>query len=371
MNILWFLVVGAFVAGLQGLIFKRWALKKVHYSRFFSKPAVFEGQSVEMIEIIRNQKLLPVPWVRVESRISTNLRFKKQSNLDINENQYHKSIFFLFGYRQITRRHQIDCIKRGYYNLNSVTLTSGDLFGMNDTVKQIGLKAELLVYPQLIPMDRIPFESSKWQGDVIVQRWIVDDPFLVNGIREYRYGDSQKDIHWLATARTGSLKVKNHDYTASAKLLIYLNVQTAENLWGEVSEEDKEIIETGISYAASIANWAIGNGIEVGFFCNGYCAGQEKETVRVMPACSNEQLQILLETMARLVIYREKTFHTFLDEDIESSLTGMDILVISAYWSELLESKAQEFRRLGNSVKHLPITGPGKEGNDRYETVSA
>ena len=70
MSIQWFIFVAAFIIILQGFIFKKYGLKKIRYTRYFNVPAVFEGQEVEMVEVISNEKLLPVPWLRVESKIS-------------------------------------------------------------------------------------------------------------------------------------------------------------------------------------------------------------------------------------------------------------------------------------------------------------
>ena len=53
--------------------------------------------------------------------------------------------------------------------------------------------------------------SRKWQGDVLVKRWIMPDPFLVGGLREYRAGDPMRSVHWGASARTGRMQVKTYD----------------------------------------------------------------------------------------------------------------------------------------------------------------
>ena len=42
---------------------------------------------------------------------------------------------------------------------------------------------------------------------------------------------------------------------------------------------------------------------------------------------------------------------------IEAAVTDMDVLVVSAYWSEVLEERAQKLRRMGNSVTWLKIGG--------------
>jgi hypothetical protein len=41
-----------------------------------------------MIEIISNNKLIPVLWLQLESEIDSHLQFQKQANLDIKHQQF-------------------------------------------------------------------------------------------------------------------------------------------------------------------------------------------------------------------------------------------------------------------------------------------
>jgi uncharacterized protein (DUF58 family) len=369
MNLQWIIFVVVLVVLIQGWLFKHWALKGLQYTRFFSSPAVFQGQDVEMVEWIVNHKLLPIPWLRVESKINENLEFSKQFNLDIKHQQFHKSLFTLMPYMKITRRHKVHCKKRGCYFLNSVALTCGDLFGVQEVSCTYSLSVRLLVYPSLIPLDKIPFSSHSWMGDIVVKRWIVEDPFMYSGVREYRSGDPLNNINWKATARVGKLQVHKKDYTANPRLMIYLNLDITEEMWDAVTEPER--IEKGISYAASIAQYAISNGIDTGFGCNGYLIDEPGHPVRILPRSGMSHLTYLFEVMARLVIERQVTFYTFLEEDIVSGITGTDFLFITSYISERMENQIAKLRERGNAVEILYLEpadlsyGEKKKGGNR------
>lgn len=365
MSIQWFIFVAAFIIILQGFIFKKYGLKKIRYTRYFNVPAIFEGQEVEMVEVISNEKLLPVPWLRVESKISAFLQFQKQFNLDIQHQQFHKSLFSLTSYMRITRRHRIKCLKRGCYYLNSVAMTCGDLFGFQDASRVFSLDAQLLVYPKLMRVEDIPLPYHSWQGDVTVRRWIVDDPFMVSGVREYTYSDPLNRINWKATARTGKLKVHNLDFTANPRLMIYLNVDISENMWDAVTEPER--IEKGISYTASIAQYAISRGIEVGFGSNGYLIDQKDEPVRIQPRCSSEHLVSIFETLSKLIIARSVTFFTFLEQDLAKGVTGMDFLIITSYVSERMRGQIKRLEEYGNAVEFLWLHRQQDIGGSRDE----
>ena len=354
MSVIWFaLVIGALVI-FQTQFFYFTGLRHLHYRRFFDRTSAFEGEKAEMIEIIENRKIIPVPWLRVESSISPYLRFKKQEDVDIRYDQFHKSLFYLRGYKRIRRRHEFTCTHRGYYTLKIASLTTGDLFGMFNRFKHVTGDAHLYVYPKPLALDEISPASLKWQGDVMMRRWIMPDPILVNGIREYRPGDSQNDIHWGATARTGKLQVKVRDYTVSPRVMILVNTQISETLWGQMELRDKEVIELGIRYAAHLVSWAISNGLDAGFASNGKLADEEG-VVRISPSCSQAHLDMILQAMAKLEIVRERNFHTLMDYLCDDGITGMDIAVVSPYWSDNIEKRAAKLRLLGNSVTYIPV----------------
>lgn len=368
MSVQWFIFITVIVVTIQGWIFRKWGLKGIKYRRYFSVPAVFEGQEVEMVEVISNEKLLPVPWLRIESKISANLKFQKQFNLDIQHRQFHKSLFSLMPYTRIIRRHKVKCLKRGCYYLNSVTVTCGDLFGFQEVSRELQLSAQLLVYPRLVPIEEVPLPSHSWQGDVTVRRWIVDDPFMVAGVRDYAYGDPLNRINWKATARTGRIKVNNLDFTANPRLMVYLNVDITEDMWNAVTEPER--IEKGISYAASIAQSVISRGIEVGFGSNGYLIDRPGEPVRISPRCSMEQLTAIYEALSKLVIARSVTFFTFLEQDLAKGVSGMDFLIITSYLSPRMENQIRKLQEYGNAVEFILLNPQQSAESDKNEKTN-
>jgi len=358
MTVFWLICTVALLMLAQVVYYQRRGLKSIRYERYFSRERVFAGDRVELVEVLVNDKLIPVPWARVESRVSPHLRFGKQQDLDVSMDRFQKSVFFLGSYQKITRRHQVTAARRGYYDCTRSALTVGDLFGMTAKTADLAVNARLFVYPAITPPEALPPEALEWQGDVSVRRWIDPDPVLVCGIREYLPGDGLRDVHWAATARTGRLQVKVRDYTVSPKLLVLFNSQIRENLWAAMEPEQKEFLERGVSIAAALAAWGSGQGMDIGFRTNGgnSAAPAERElTVSVEPAPGN--LDAVLEALALLEIKMQLSFARLLDAEIDRRTTNMDILCVSAYWSEELERRAQTLRAMGNTVAVIPIRG--------------
>ncbi len=357
-NIVWIALVAMAITLAQSIVFSLTNLRKVSYRRFFSRSAVYEGERVEMVEVIRNMKPLPVPWIRVESRISPSLKFghgQVSEEREISADQYHKSVFFLGPFSQITRRHDVICLRRGHYEVGSLAMTAGDLLGVSTKTRQESMACGLDVYPRLLDEEELDTPSTRWQGELAVRRWIMPDPFLISGVRNYRAGDPERDIHWRATARTGQLQVKVRDYTADPRMMVVLNVQASEEQWGELMDYEQEDIEQGIRIAATLCMRALAVGTEAGFASNG-CMTGEKGTGKTIciPACNGaDQGEILLTAMARMEIHREMTFPTFL-ETLEQ-IQGIDILILSAYDSEQIRGQMERLTQAGNSVTFMPL----------------
>ncbi|RUT45141.1 DUF58 domain-containing protein [Paenibacillus anaericanus] len=356
MQLTWFIISVGFIVFILSLVYNSWALKGVKYSRYFSKEAVFEGEHIDMIEVITNEKLLPLPWLRLESSMASGLIFGAQGNLDIYSGetlQNHISLFYLRPYRQITRRHQITCSRRGLYRLDSVTMTTGDPLGMGGDAQKFPLALELLVYPKVIHLDELPLPNHSWIGQIAVRRWIIEDPFLTSGVTEYRPGDRLGSINWQATARTGTMQVHKRDYSADHRLMICLNIEVSDSMWKAVTEPER--IELGITYAAAIAAYALRSGMETGFLCNARLVDGPKIPIRKEPQAVIDQLDLLLEVMARIVLDRSVSMIRLLEQEIEAGITGTDYLIITCHQGDKLRTTVEQLQNRGNGIEWMDI----------------
>ena len=333
------------------LILRLFALKGLQCSRRFSVPAAFEGDTVQVLEIVRNDRPLMIPWLRMESRISRHLRFGRQENLDVSGNMYHRSLFMLMPYQQITRRHMVTLLHRGEYNIGNATLTAGGLLGFTCVSRETELPARILVYPRLLPPEELPPPLYRLLGEMTVQRQLLQDPFLVNGIRAYQAGDHVRDIHWAATARTGELQVRTHDFTAQTRLMVVINSQLSQHQWGELMDYEQGPVEYAISAAATLCCEALRQGLPCGFAAN-MPLGESNDSTVLPPSAGAAREEELLSALARLQVRYVKRFPTFLEELQE--FTGMDFLILSTYDAPEIQEKIQLLRERGNTVRlHL------------------
>ncbi|WP_238655223.1 DUF58 domain-containing protein [Paenibacillus piscarius] len=361
MSLPWFIACTFLLLVLVSVIYDRNALKKVSYTRYFSAKAVYAGEQVEMVEEIANKKLLPLPWLRLESSIAKGLEFGDQDNLGISSgeiSQNHVSLFFLRSFRHIRRRHQVTCRERGFFVLETATMTTGDLFGLSRSTKTYPLHLELLVYPGLLRFEDLPLPVHSWLGELPVKRWIVEDPFLTAGTREYSAGDSLASINWKATARTGSMQVHQRDYTADTRLVICLNVEISDAMWRTVT--DVERIELGIRYAATVADYAISQGVETRLLSNGRLDGfGARDPVDTWPIADTEEF---MGVLARFNLDRTVPMSRLLEMEAEKGEGDTDYLIITCHRGAELQTAVSNLSFLGNGVEWLDIPAEGGGG---------
>lgn len=345
---------------IEVMLYKRFLLKGMVYKRSITDTAAFEGQKLYLIEEIENNNLLPIPWMKAESRISPNLRLASDKNMEQGAGGYHRSVFSIMPFYRIRRRHEVTCLHRGDYNVGNVTITSGDILGFISKISTYDNETRLLVYPNPMGRDRMLECFHSLQGDVVVRRYINPDPFHVAGVREYQAGDPMSSINWKATARTNSLQVYKYDYTADSNILILFNIDSSSKQDPFPNEEECRRIEFGIHFCAAVAEKTIKQGIATGFCSNGHFRDMT-EFVNIPARCSKPQLFNILEAMAKLQLHRALSFYTMIKNMRGTIPKDTDILIVTLYMDESIEAEITQLRRDGHQVELLAIQEGGVE----------
>lgn len=357
MNAAVLLLCVAALYALSVLVLRRFALPGLTCTRAFSQPAYFEGDEGEMIEVVRNDRPMIIPWLRVESGVSPYIRFGRADNLNVSAMTHTCSLFTLMPYQQIRRRHRVAFLRRGAYDLGSAALTAGDLFGLAEIHREQEMSVPVLVYPRLMDEAALPAPLFRLMQETISQSGLLADPFLVRGIRPYQIGDPVRDIHWPATARTGEAHIRLHDRSASCRLLVVLNVQRSAAQWGDVlMDYEQESVEHEISLAATLCMQALDAGLFAGFAAN-MPIGEAPGCACLTPERGPDTRERLLAAFARLRPVRALRFETFLRQ--LEDMTGLDVLVLSPYDCEEIQSALSALRLRGNQTSLYITKGGG------------
>jgi uncharacterized protein (DUF58 family) len=156
----------------------------------------------------------------------------------------------LFKGQPVNLAYQTLCDRRGLYNFPPLELRSKGPFGLFQTRRALAVPAEVLIYPAYQPLKRLRlFERREFAEQ---QAAHVGRGSQVIGTREYRSGDSLRQIHWRSTARTGQLVVKEFSDDEQQAFTVVLDLQADISIGqGKFSP-----FETAIRLAASLGYYA-------------------------------------------------------------------------------------------------------------------
>ncbi len=246
------------------LYIKLWD-KNLNVSVSFGQTGISEGETGEVIEIVENRKRLPLNMLKVKFQTSSFLEFTDDKSSKTTDQYYRNDIFQIGGGERITRKLTFVGKRRGYYHIKNIDLVGSDLFltTCNEMVKSIGTTCYLYVYPKLFDSRQFRMSLQKLNGEVLVKRHLLEDPFEYRGIREYQPFDDIRSVNWKATARTGELKVNQKNYTAMQTIRIFLNVEDN----GILKKETE--VECSMQIVMGLAAFFLSQGIKVACYANG------------------------------------------------------------------------------------------------------
>ena len=128
MKLLIALAAGAALYFAQLLLYRRFWDRDLNISVDFAQSVVREGDGNELVEIISNDKRLPLPVLQVKFAITRRFLFQEQENSKVTDQYYRNDYYSLMPYQKITRRYGFICSKRGCYTMNGMDVVCKDLF---------------------------------------------------------------------------------------------------------------------------------------------------------------------------------------------------------------------------------------------------
>jgi uncharacterized protein (DUF58 family) len=151
--------------------------------------------------------------------------------------------------------------RRGRYCESSFGVATRFPFAFLTKTRDVALESEILVYPPVEPPDELfeilPLVRGEWESFV---RGRGSDLYR---IREYMPEDSARHVDWKATAKSGSLKVREFSREDERKLCIVFDNPAAEVI-------SPQAYERAVNLAASLAWHFSSQDAEVSFVVPGH-----------------------------------------------------------------------------------------------------
>lgn len=274
-------------------IYRRLWLQRLNVTFSFTKKHIFQGEQGELQEVIENRKWLPLAMLKVKFQTDRRLDFGTGKGSKTTDQYYRYDVFRVGGGERVTRTLPFKGTRRGYYIINGADLVASDLLLTTSFMMSIPVRTELYVYPRPWDSEELRRALTRLNGEILVRRNLLEDPFEYRGIREYQPYDSMRTINWKATARTDDLKVNLKNYTSLKYVRIFFNLQDD----GIMKKE--ECVEAAISIVAGLCAGFLSQGLQVSCYGNGLDV-ETGQYVTIAPKAGDSQMDTIYRTLARI-----------------------------------------------------------------------
>lgn len=297
----------------------------------------FAGEIIDARLHLHNRSWLPLPWLQIQEAVP--LELKDQLN--------YRSVTSVGGHSTVEQPYRLACKKRGYYQVGPLSLRSSDIFGFVEARWDEARPATLIVYPQVVPLERLGLPSRSPFGSLPGRRQLLEDPARMAGVRAYTAGDSLRRIHWKASAHSGDLLVKKLQPSMAVPVSMLLDLNRdaypTRSLVGSS--------EWAITVAASLASALTAQRQAVGLATNGLDA-LAGVTAAALPARSGEeQLMSILSLLARIQVQSAGApLAEWLGRQTATLAWGTTLVVITPHLDEAALWALHGVFRRGSSV---------------------
>jgi uncharacterized protein (DUF58 family) len=230
------------------------AMRRLMAGRDYNRRA-FLGEIIPVKLTIHNHGRLTIPWVQFDESVPPELRLGESVH----------QVVMLRGRQTYQVTYHVRGSQRGYYRLGPLRLSGGDLFGLSAAYLGYLAADYLTIYPRIIPLTQLGLPSRLPFGTVASRQRLFEDPARPMGVRDFRHGDSLRQMNWKVSAHARQLVVKTFEPAISLETVILLN------LHDEDYERSDRVytVEWAIVVAASLASHLVNRRQAVGLITNG------------------------------------------------------------------------------------------------------
>lgn len=325
---MYYIFICLITAGLiLNLLSKKYVLYNVCYKREISSSRVEIGEELHISIIIENRKLLPVTFLQVTEKFPIEMKYKYDADLHkASDSLFHTTTMMILPFQRIKRDYIVNFNERGKYLLRDVTLTAGDLLGLNTLEKNIEFSQEIVVFPKPLNIDSIASKSGDYIGDISVKRNIIDDPIVTSGIREYTGFEPEKAIHWPSSLKTGKLMVRNFDFTVDNSVFIILNIECNKPFW---SGMDKAGIEKCYSITRKLIDDLKSKHIKYGFTTNAQTGDYLNGENFIRPSLGLDHYYNILDIIGRADYSISLDFESLMRNILSAHISCRTLIIIT------------------------------------------
>lgn len=186
------------------------------------------GEVIKLRYTVFNRGKVPVEYVGVSFSFDEGIEILSTS-VGKTEQSFTGKIcnadFFLMPGQSAKCTIELTLSSRGVHRLGQHYLEAGDFMGLSTYVKSFEPEATVVCTSKLSDKEVEVVVKGGYTGDITTRRFIMDDPSIIAGYREYSGTEPLKKISWLQSAKRGELMVKINDFTIDVNVAVALNME--------------------------------------------------------------------------------------------------------------------------------------------------
>ena len=335
------IIILMLIIGIMQYRSKWLALKEIKYDYTLSKKFIEIDEPIELVSTITNESYRFVTAIRMVEVMPNSARpftmrvYTQEDSLGTDYVRYNSSVY-LTARSEYKRKIKLNFHHRGRYVFRGAELSSGsDLLGYKEKLHFNRLR-EVIVLPKAIESPQFKTIMSDFLGDISVQRFIVEDPILTIGVREYTGREPLKQMSWTHTARMNQMMVRQFDYTTEMIVTVFLDVSAVRK-----KTLTKAQFENCYSLARGVCQYFQRHKISFEFITNITVYGRNE---RDMDRLGNSQLSLIVEKLGRAGYGTRQSYDSMIESLSVDQEKDRALLIITPRRDDDKQRLAESFK---------------------------
>lgn len=320
-------------------------LDGVGFARETSTNLVDPEALFQVRTVLENRKrYLPV-LLQIEERLPEEMKIEgepPQRRASYYRERHYRYSQYLGRRAKVTRVYQASFAQRGRYYFRGAQVSANDFLGMSDSSMDLSSAIEMVVAPK--QLHSLPLEQmlGGFLGDISVRRYIMEDPILTTGFREYTGREPLRAIAWNQSVKGQGLMVKQYDYTTNPSVTVVLSVENG-------SHED---IETCFSIARTACQWLEEKRIRYDFLTNASAAGALGIWNTIGEGLGKQHFCAIIEGLGRATYTKTEPLEETLQRAYRREASSSYLLILPQIDSQI-EGQIQRFSLVKGSAVRI------------------
>ena len=318
------------------------ALYRIYYDCEPSKHLVAPGETFMLTTTVENQKRMMVPFIRMVEQFPPNITlYVKADEIFYGSKDVElTSRFYMMPNQVYARQMEASFPERGCYHLRPAIIYGGDYLGLEENEEYYPVQQEIVVIPRSVDCPALERTLGNYLGDVSVQRFILEDPMLTVGFREYTGREPLRSVSWTQSARSGKMMVKNYDHTVDLSVSVLLNIKT-----DYLTEESEKRIEDCYRLVRAVCETLEKKRIQYNFFTNASISGFAGTWSDIGEGLGDSHFRYVMEGLGRAINYAVCDFSAVLNKVYHRAERSSSFIIITPYEDAEWQEELNRLRR--------------------------